>query len=457
MPLDKKTIREIGSFISQKNILVKKEDLYCYGYDSKEGVNLPDMVVFPENSLQISKLLKLASKKGIYVTPRGAGTGTTGGCVPVKGGIVVCLSKMNKILEINENDLYVRVEPGVFTGKLKKEVLKYGLFYPPDPASSDFCTIGGNLGECAGGPKAVKYGVTRDYVLGLTMVIPTGEIIKTGVKTVKGVVGYDLSRLVVGSEGTLAIITEVTLKLVPAPEAEETMISFFQGMDAAANTVSEIIRRGMIPGVLEFMDESCIRCIRDDAAFAIPEDVKSILIIESYGKKDFIKKEIKEIEQVCFLMGSTGTMMADNEKLKTEIWSIRKSLSSSLFKLGPDKINEDITVPRSRLPDIIAKAEKLKKETGLEMASFGHAGDGNIHFNIMFDKSDKSMHEKALNCILEIFEYVLELGGTLSGEHGTGISKKKYIHMEIDEDQMSLIKRIKKAFDPAGILNPGKL
>jgi glycolate oxidase len=364
---------------------------------------------------------------------------------------------MNEILEVNVSDFYARVQPGVFTGDFQREVLKYNMFYPPDPASSDFCTRGGNIAECAGGPKAVKYGVTKDYVLGLEAVLPTGEIIKTGVKTVKGVTGYDLTKLITGSEGTLAIITEAVLKLLPSPQSVKTMISFFPSITDAAKTVSGIIQKGLIPRVLEYMDYLSIECIKDEVLLNIPQNTKALLIIEADGRKNFIEEEIKNIEKICCENNSINSIPAENEEITKSIWNVRKSLSSSLFKYGPDKINEDIVVPRSKVPDVVSKIEDLKKKTGLYMVSFGHAGDGNIHFNIILDKKDKIMHERAVESVGELFEYVISLGGTLSGEHGIGISKKDYLSLEIQRNQRDLMRRIKNSFDPAGILNPGKI
>jgi glycolate oxidase len=456
--MNKKKISEsLSRIFSKEDFLWKKEDLFCYAYDSKEGSLSPDFVVFPRSSTQVSQVLKLCSEKKIYAVPRGAGTGTTGGSVPLKGGIVICLSKMNEILEVNVSDFYARVQPGVFTGDFQREVLKYNMFYPPDPASSDFCTIGGNIAECAGGPKAVKYGVTKDYVLGLEAVLPTGEIIKTGVKTVKGVTGYDLTKLITGSEGTLAIITEAVLKLLPSPQSVKTMISFFPSITDAAKTVSGIIQKGLIPRVLEYMDYLSIECIKDEVLLNIPQNTKALLIIEADGRKNFIEEEIKNIEKICCENNSINSIPAENEEVTKSIWNVRKSLSSSLFKYGPDKINEDIVVPRSKVPDVVSKIEDLKKKTGLYMVSFGHAGDGNIHFNIILDKKDKIMHERAVESVGELFEYVISLGGTLSGEHGIGISKKDYLSLEIKRNQRDLMRRIKNSFDPAGILNPGKI
>lgn len=452
-----KILESLYAVLPKKDILWKKEDLHCYAYDSKEGSFIPDFAVFPRSAKQVSKILELCCEKRIFAVPRGAGTGTTGGSVPVRGGIVICLSGMNEILEINCSDFYARVQPGVFTGDFQREVMKYNMFYPPDPASSDFCTLGGNIAECAGGPRAVKYGVTKDYVLGLEAVLPTGEIVKTGVRTVKGVTGYDLTKLITGSEGTLAIITEAVLKLLPAPESVKTMISFFSSINDAAETVSSIIQNGLIPRVLEYMDQLSIECIKDDVLFSFPENSKALLIIECDGKKDFIESEIESIVKICKKNNALSTLAADDEGVKKSIWDVRKSLSSSLFKYGPHKINEDIVVPRSRVPDVVSKIEELKEKTGLHMVSFGHAGDGNIHFNIILDKTDKMMHERAVESVSKLFEFVVGLGGTLSGEHGIGISKKEYLGLEIDRSQRDLMRRIKNAFDPAGILNPGKI
>jgi glycolate oxidase len=317
--------------------------------------------------------------------------------------------------------------------------------------------LGGNAAECAGGPKAVKYGVTRDYVMGLEVVLPTGEIIQTGVGTAKGVVGYDLTRLMVGSEGTLGVITRLTLRLLPKPEVVKTATAMFDQMETAAETVSEIIRQGIVPRAIEYMDNASIRCAEDYIHAGLPVDAEAMLIIEVDGSLGETAHSMRKIEAVCRAAGAREFKSAANAEETAGLWKARKAVSPALFTYGPDKINEDIVVPRSRIPDIVKKIKGLSRETGLTMVSFGHAGDGNIHFNIMLDKQNPDQLRKAHRAVDELFDYTLVLGGTISGEHGVGISKASYMTKEISPEALALMRRIKSAFDPAGILNPGKM
>jgi glycolate oxidase len=367
------------------------------------------------------------------------------------------MTRLNKILKIDRDNLIGVVEPGVITGIFQKAVEKEGLFYPPDPSSSDFSTLGGNVAECAGGPKAVKYGVTRDYVLGLQVVLPTGEIIRTGVQTAKGVVGYDLTRLIVGSEGTLGVVTEITLRLIPRPESVRTLTAVYDRMEAAAQTVSEIIRRGIIPRAIEFMDNASIRCAEEYVRSGLPVEADALLVIEVDGTVDETEKAVHRVASLCRDLGAGRIDMAENQEEIEVLWKARKSVSPALFKYGPDKINEDIVVPRNRIPEMVQKIKILSQKTGLTMVSFGHAGDGNIHFNIMLDKKDPSQLQKASQAVEEIFDFTIQLGGTISGEHGIGTTKQDYMGREISPESLALMKRIKKAFDPSGILNPGKM
>ena len=457
MKIPTSVIKKIENIVGRQHLCRDKEDLLCYSFDATKTVSVPDAVVFPGNAQEVSEILKLANQHGFSVTPRGAGSGMTGGSVPVRQGVVLAMSRFNNILSIDRDNLIARVEPGVVTGVFQKAVDKEGLFYPPDPSSSDFSTLGGNAAECAGGPKAVKYGVTRDYVLGMTVVLPTGEIIRTGVQTAKGVVGYDLTRLIVGSEGTLGVITELTLRLRPKPEAVRTMTAVYNRIGAAAETVSEIIRRGIIPRTIEFMDNASIRCAEAYAKSGLPTDAEALLIIEVDGGIDETARALKTIESVCRGFDVRSIMVAETPEAAQAVWKARKSVSPALYRYGPDKINEDIVVPRSRIPDMVSKIQDLSRQTGLMMVCFGHAGDGNIHFNIMADKKDTAQWEKALNAVGEIFDYTLALGGTLSGEHGIGMTKSAYIGREITPEALALMRRIKNAFDPKGILNPGKI
>ena len=457
MTLKDSTYTKLLNIVGNSYCSRKKEDLICYAYDATARTYLPDAVLFPKDTKEISAILHTANSDRFFVIPRGSGTGMTGGSLPVEGGVVLVMGRLNRILEIDKDNLIAHVEPGVITGRFHRAVEKENLFYPPDPSSSDFSTLGGNLAECAGGPRAVKYGVTRDYVLGLEVVLPTGQIIRTGVTTAKGVVGYDLTRLIVGSEGTLGIITRITVKLLPLPEAVRTMTAVFDHMETAAETVSEIIRRGIVPRTIEFMDNASIRCVGSYLKMHLPVNAGALLLIEVDGTEKEVDMLIEQIKTVCISQGVRDTRIAREKEDIEILWKARKAISPALFQYGPDKINEDIVVPRSKIPDMVRKIAALKEKTGLAIVSFGHAGDGNIHFNIMLDKKNREELKKAEAAIDALFEYTLELGGTISGEHGVGITKASYISKEIGPLELNLMKKIKKVFDPNGILNPGKI
>ena len=429
----------------------------CYAYDATARTYLPDAVIFPQNKDEISAILTIANQDNFFVIPRGYGSGMTGGSLAVNGGVIMVMTGLNKILEIDQDNLVADVEPGVVTECLHDAVEKKGLFYPPDPSSSEFSTIGGNIAECSGGPRAVKYGVTRDYVLGLELVLPTGEIIKTGVRTSKGVVGYDLTRLIVGSEGTLGVITGATLRLLPLPAEIRTLATVFGDMEKAAETVSEIIKRGIIPRCIEYMDNASIRCAESYIKTGLPLNAEALLLMEVDGTKEEVDAAIKQLAGICSSMGALNVDMGKTQNDSVKLWKARKAISPALYKYGPDKIDEDIVVPRSKIPDIVRKIKALKNETGLTMVSFGHAGDGNIHFNIMLNKKNREDFKKAMGAIDSLFDYTIKLGGTISGEHGVGITKAPYIGKEISSVELALMKKIKKVFDPNGILNPGKI
>ena len=451
------TFAKLQNIVGKTNCTSKREDLTCYAYDATACTYLPDAVVFPKNAQEISAILKAANEDGFFVIPRGAGSGMTGGSLAVKGGVVLVMTRLNRILQIDKENLVAHVESGVVTGRFHKAVEKEGLFYPPDPSSSEFSTLGGNLAECAGGPRAVKYGVTRDYVLGLEAVLPTGATIRTGVQTAKGVVGYDLTRLLVGSEGTLGIITRMTLRLLPLPEVVRAMTAVFDKIDTAAQTVSKIIRSGIIPRAIEFMDNASIRCVENHLKIGLPVEAEALLLIEEDGKSDEVDLAIDKIKALCLSEGAKRVEIAKTKAEVQKLWRARKAISPALFQYGPDKINEDIVVPRSKMPDMVRKISALRAETGLTIVSFGHAGDGNIHFNIMLDKKDKAQLKKAQGAVEVLFDYTLHLGGTISGEHGVGITKAPYLAKEIGNVEMNLMKKIKTLFDPNEILNPGKI
>jgi glycolate oxidase len=449
-----KSLQKISGKI---NVTRQKEELLCYSYDATGNSFLPEFVVFPGSQKEVSQILSLATKQNFIVVPRGAGSGMTGGAVPVKGGLVLVTSRMNEIFEIDENNLTARVQPGVIVADIHKKVEEKNLFYPPDPASSSVCTIGGNIGECAGGPRAVKYGVTRDYVLGLTAVLPSGEVIKTGVKTAKGVAGYDLTRLIVGSEGTLAIVTEITLKLLPKPASIKTMAVFFDTMQKAAKAVSGIMKEAVIPRCVEYLDQASIDLIKNYISLELPDNIQALLIIELDGSHTQVEKDAQNIQKLCSSYGALDVLIAKDQIQAQELWNARKALSPALYKIANNKINEDIVVPVNKIPDMVQITQEIQKTSKLKVVSFGHAGDGNIHCNIMYNKADESESKRAQDAVATLFDATLKLGGTITGEHGVGITKMKYLPQETGETQIELMKGIKKVFDPLNILNPGKI
>lgn len=457
MGLSPSSYRDLEKIVGKKYLSSQKEERFCHSYDATGTSFLPDAVIFPENQDQISRIFELASQKKIFIIPRGSGSGMTGGSIPVKGGVVLVTSRMNKILEIDEENFIARVEPGVVVASLHSACEARGLFYPPDPASSAVCTIGGNIGECAGGPRAVKYGVTRDYVLGLTAVMPSGDIIKTGVVTAKGVAGYDLTRLIVGSEGTLAVVTQIILKLLPKPRAVKTLAVSFDSMDTAAKTVSNVMKMAIIPRCVEYLDEASINLVRGLLSFELPETTRALLILELDGDEDQVERESAQIKAFCKGAGAIEVLVAKDQAGAQKLWEARKALSPVLYKIAPNKINEDIVVPISKIPEMVEITRKIQRESGLTVVSFGHAGDGNIHCNIMYDKKDKDQTKRAEQAVDDLFTATLALGGTITGEHGVGITKMKYLAREIGPLELEIMKGIKRVFDPDNILNPGKI
>ncbi len=432
------------------------EDILCYGFDASGIEAPPAAVVWPHDVLDVINVMKYAYASGTPVIPRGAGTGMTGGAVPSHGAIILSMEKMNRILEIDEKNLTALVEPGVLNGKLRRELQRSRLFYPPDPASMNFCTIGGNVAENAGGASAVKYGVTKDYVLGLEAVLPDGRLIKTGVKTAKGVVGYDLTGLLVGSEGTLAVITKIRLRVLPLPQEVITLMVFFKEVERSGVAVAEIISAGIIPRTLEFLDRETIKAVENYKPVGLPQDIDAMLLIELDGPPSVITRDAEKISGICGNLGGE-VIMAENEIAREKLWEARRAVSPALFHVSPTKINEDIVVPRDRLSEMLGILKGFSERTGIRIINFGHAGDGNIHVNLMVDRSNHDEYEKAQELVRDIFRATLELGGTISGEHGVGLTKKNYISMEIPPVELELMKKIKKVFDPKNILNPGKI
>ena len=437
-------------------ISTSPEDLVCYGFDAS-GIEIsPSAVVWPDTTEDVVKVMKYAYENSISVVPRGAGTGMTAGAVPSKGAIIISFEKMKRILEIDTENLNVLCEPGVINGRIQRELEWKGLFYPPDPASMNFCTIGGNVAENAGGPRALKYGVTRDYVMEIESVLPNGEIMTTGVKTSKGVVGYDLTRLLTGSEGTLSVFTKIRLKILPLPEEVVTLLAIFNNLEASGDAVAKIISSKIIPRTLEFMDREAIAAIEKFKPVGLPKDAEAILLIELDGHPSAITKEAEKIVDICQQLGAE-IKKAEDEDARNQLWASRRAISPALYQIRPTKINEDIVVPRNMVTEMLKRLRKLSEESGIKIVNFGHAGDGNIHVNVMVDKADNDEYTKGLSLVEQIFKDTLSLGGTISGEHGIGLTKAGYIGMELSKKELEIMVAIKKVFDPKNILNPGKI
>ncbi|MBW1722965.1 MAG: FAD-binding protein, partial [Deltaproteobacteria bacterium] len=424
--MDGYTLQALYQILGPKHLLTRPDETEKFASDATDLKFVPEAVAFPGNAEEVSRILLLANEVGFPVIPRGAGSGKTGGALPVEGGLVLAMDRFNRILRIDRDNLIAEVEPGVVTARFQEEVEKVGLFYPPDPASFRVSTIGGNVATCAGGLRAVKYGVTRDYVIGLSMVLPTGEMLRTGVETPKGVVGYDLTRLVVGSEGTLAVITSITLRLLPKPEMKKSMLAFFDRASTAVRTVSEMIRSGILPATLEFMDRLCLDCMRNQTRHFIPPGAEALLLIEVDGDRSSVEMEAERIRRACQGGGCLDFRAATRGEEAEEFWEIRREISETLFVYGPHKISEDVVVPRSRIAEFIDILRGLETRYRLSMPTFGHAGDGNLHVNIMYDKDKEGESERAELAVKDLFRHTLKMGGTISGEHGIGLTKAPY-------------------------------
>ena len=454
--MDPKALAALGELLGDR-LRTSLETRICYSYDATGKRFLPDAVAYPLDAEEVRRIVLLANLHRFPVVPRGAGSGFSGGSLPVRGGVVLSTERMDRIVTIDEENLYAVVEPGVVTETLKAEARKRGLFYPPDPASLKFSTLGGNIAECAGGMCAVKYGVTRDYVLGLEAVLGTGELVRTGVATAKGVVGYDLTRMIVGSEGTLGIVTRATLRLLPLPEAATTMLALFPGNREAAGAVNAIVAARVTPSAMELMDRTAIDCVQAVAPVSLPEGTGSALLLEVDGPEGAVARDAERLTEVCRARGALEVRRASDARGRDELWKMRRSISPGLRRLAPVKMNEDIVVPRSRLADMFEFLAGLSERTRLRIVTFGHAGDGNIHVNVMISGTDAEETRRAEEAVEEVFRKTVEMGGTISGEHGVGIAKAPFLEMEVGPLGVSVMKRLKECFDPNGILNPGKI
>jgi glycolate oxidase len=450
-------IKELAAIVGPDHLLTTPEERWGYAYDATDRAAMPDAVVFPGSAAEVAALVRLANERRFPVVPRGAGTGRSGGSVPIEGGVVLVLTRLNRILEISRPDLVAVVEPGVILTRLKQAVEREGLYYPPDPASADFCTIGGNVAECAGGAVAVQYGVTRDYVLGLEVVLPTGELIAAGTRTMKGVVGYDLTRLFLGSEGTLGVITRITLRLVAKPPARQTLAAGFATLTAAAAAVSLILTSGLAPTALEFMDHVTLGCVKEMLPFELPAATAALLLIAVDGHPQDVEDRATRMASFCREQGARPVLRAKTLEEAETLWRARKVISPALLKVRPHKVSEDVVVPLGAIPRLIDALQDIARRRGLIIPSYGHAGDGNIHVNVLYDHRVDQEREAVQLAVEDIFRVVRELNGTLSGEHGIGLTKAPYLGMELSEAAMALQRRIKRAFDPHNIMNPGKI
>ncbi|MCP9494174.1 MAG: FAD-binding protein [Pyrinomonadaceae bacterium MAG19_C2-C3] len=447
-------LREI---VGDENIIVDPNRFEPYSQDAVKEKFAPEAVVFPANAVEISAIIMLANEVGFPVTARGGGVGYTGGAVPVEGGIVIGTDRMNRIKEINFDDLCVVTEPGVTTYDLQQAVEAEGLFYPPDPSSYKESFIGGNIAENAGGIRCAKYGVTKHYVLGLEVVLPTGEIIKTGGRTTKNVVGFDLTMLMTGSEGMLGIITEATLRLIPLPEATRTVRATFRTMREACECVPALTRARITPVALEVLDARALEVVEAAGVLKFPEDAGALLLAAVDGSVDEVEKDGRQVEEILRARGGFDVERAASVEDEQRLWDVRRSLSSAIKRYGTLKLNNDLVVPRSRVPELIERATEIADKHQTFVVNFGHVGDGNIHVNFMCDREDAEAIARTRLCVKESFQAAIDLGGTISGEHGIGYVKAPYLSMALSPAEIETMKRIKHALDPRGILNPGKM
>lgn len=449
-------INQLRTAAGRDNVTDAPDERYVYGYDASGLSHSPAAVVRAVDSQQISAVLRWCSSHRIPLVARGAGSGLSGGAVPVAGGVVLDMAGMNRILRIDVADQIAVTEPGVVTARLQAAAAKKGLFYPPDPASVDFCTIGGNVAENAGGLRAVKYGVTRDYVMGLKAVLPDGSVFETGGTTIKSVVGYDLTRLLVGSEGTLAVIVEITLRLLPLPEAKATVSGLFANVASATSAIQRILTGGIRPTALEFIDATCLRAVENHARLGIAPSAAAMLLIDIDGPSEVVTRQARQLADTLGSAGGFQVRTAQNTAEAEQLWRARRVLNPALRNLARGKHNEDVVIPLGRLSEMMLRIGQVARRRDLTIATFGHAGDGNLHVNVMYDPDNPRQEENSRLAVDDIFRDTLNLDGSLSGEHGVGLTKLDYVSGEIDAVALRLMQQIKKIFDPQGILNPHK-
>ncbi len=455
--MNKDLIQKMSDIVGPKHCSSEIEELHCYSYDNSKQTFLPDVVAHPGTVEQVAALVKLANKHQFPVVPRGAGSGTTGGALPVHGGMVLSCMRLNRVLEVDTDNQIAIVEPGVITGEFQKSLKKHNLMYAPDPASLNFCTIGGNVAECAGGPSAIKYGVTKDSIIGLEVVLASGEILTTGTRTEKGVVGYDLTRLFIGSEGTLGIITKIITRLLPLPEYKETFLLNSTSLQQATELVATLLQHNILPCTLEYMDRTALQVVSDILPVPLERNTQAMLIIEIDGSKQRVLEQSEKLKQLVEKEEHCSLKQATTEDETQELWRARRSISPATHRLSPYKTSEDVVVPRSRIHELVHFCEELATKLAITILTFGHAGDGNIHVNIL--AADNSLEEvaKSTNAKTALFKKVLSMDGTLSGEHGVGITKSSFISEELGRTSIMVMRQLKQLFDKNNIMNPGKI
>lgn len=451
-------LKKLQHCVSNYSFFNDPSDCYAYGYDNSRQHQLPHAVVLPSDTEQIQQIVQLCNEHKIALTTRGRGTGTAGGSVPLRQGVVLSTENMAKIINIDPDNRVATVQPGVLNQTLQDALVKHKLFWAPDPTSAAFCSIGGNIAVNSAGPRAVKYGTTRDNVLGLSAITGSGDLIKAGVTTTKGVVGYDLTRLIIGSEGTLAVISEATLKLLPLPETKSTLQVFYKDIESATLAITKVMSQPITPCALEFIDSACLDIIRKHSPdVVLPESAKALLMIDVDGDNETIKAASNKISHSLKNDGLIELNIAESKPDIEKIWKTRKALSPALRTIAPKKINEDVVVPVSKIPELIKQLEVISEKYSIPIVNFGHAGNGNIHTNLLLDETNTLQANNAQACLSEVFELVLELNGTISGEHGVGMEKREYVGREIDANTLDLMRQIKTQFDPNNILNPDKM
>lgn len=450
-------IQQFSDIVGHENILHGESHCWPYGYDNSRRHHMPQLVIFPLNASHVQKIVAYCHQQHIPLTSRGRGTGTTGATVPIHGGVILSSERMTSIIKVDPANRLMVVQPGVTNQQVQDAAAEHGFFWGPDPTSAAFCSVGGNLAYNSAGPRAVKYGTTRDNVLGLSAVSGQGELIKCGVFTTKGVVGYDLTRLLIGSEGTLGVITEATLKLTPLPETKRTMQAIYSDMGSAAAAVSRIMAQPMTPCALEFIDHKAIEMVREYSDAQLPENAGALLMIEADGAEQGIDAAISAIQKAATGPGLVSFTAANSKEEIAALWATRKALSPSLRKVAPKKINEDVVVPVSHMAELITGLQKLATEYNIIIVNFGHAGNGNIHVNLLVNPDDPEEMARAHSCLDEVFSLVLALDGTISGEHGVGMEKQAFVGREIPPATLSIMRQIKQLFDPHNILNPDKM